>query len=101
MQFIWLLPLVPIIFGQSLASPTHDEVYAGGKSHGAVASEVDVCSRIGAYEIKKGGNAVDSIIATVLCVGVIDAFHSGIGGGMSSYVTWESTRSLMMHGQCG
>jgi gamma-glutamyltranspeptidase/glutathione hydrolase len=28
-----------------------------------------------------GGSAADAIIATALCVGSIDSFHSGIGGG--------------------
>jgi gamma-glutamyltranspeptidase/glutathione hydrolase len=47
----------------------------------AVATEVDVCSNIGADLIKAGGSAADAIIGASLCVGSIDAFHSGIGGG--------------------
>ncbi|KAJ6623712.1 gamma-glutamyltranspeptidase [Mycena sp. CBHHK59/15] len=53
---------------------------AKGK-HGAVVSEVKECSEIGVGVLKKGGAAADAIIATGLCVGVINAFHSGIGGG--------------------
>lgn len=78
----------------AFASPTNHvglgDVYAGGKYHGAVASEVDVCSRVGGDELKKGGNAVDSMIATVLCVGVINAYHSGIGGGTSYQRSFDS-----------
>ncbi|KAF7299135.1 Gamma-glutamyltranspeptidase [Mycena indigotica] len=53
---------------------------ARGK-HGAVVSEVKECSDHGVEILKIGGSAADAIIATGLCVGVIGAFHSGIGGG--------------------
>lgn len=48
---------------------------------GAVASEVDVCSKIGTQLLQDGGNAVDAMVGTVFCVGVIGMYHSGIGGG--------------------
>jgi gamma-glutamyltranspeptidase/glutathione hydrolase len=48
---------------------------------GAVASEVDVCSDIGTDLIRNGGNAVDALVGTVFCVGVMGMYHSGIGGG--------------------
>ena len=31
--------------------------------------------------LKDGGNAVDALVGTVICVGVIGMYHSGIGGG--------------------
>ncbi|KAF8586707.1 hypothetical protein K439DRAFT_1659521 [Ramaria rubella] len=49
--------------------------------HGAVAAENSVCSKLGVDVLKSGGNAVDSAISTMLCIGVIDMFSSGIGGG--------------------
>ncbi|CAO1632448.1 unnamed protein product [Sympodiomycopsis kandeliae] len=49
--------------------------------HGAVTTEVDVCSNIGAEMLLKGGSAADAVIAASLCVGTIASFHSGIGGG--------------------
>ncbi|CAO1635192.1 unnamed protein product [Parajaminaea phylloscopi] len=53
---------------------------ASGKN-GVVSSEVDVCSNVGADILKQGGSAADAVIAAGLCVGTIDSFHSGIGGG--------------------
>lgn len=43
---------------------------------GAVASESSVCTDIGIDVLKAGGNAADSLVATVLCVGVIGMYHS-------------------------
>jgi gamma-glutamyltranspeptidase len=49
--------------------------------HGAVTSESKICSVIGTDTLKAGGSAVDAAIATMFCVGVTSAHHSGIGGG--------------------
>lgn len=48
---------------------------------GAVASESSVCSEIGIKLLEAGGNAVDALVGTVFCVGVIGMYHSGLGGG--------------------
>ncbi|XP_071112216.1 glutathione hydrolase 1 proenzyme-like [Haliotis cracherodii] len=49
--------------------------------HGAVASDVGVCSEMGLAILKKGGNAVDSAVTTLLCLGVVNSHSSGLGGG--------------------
>ncbi|KAI8641330.1 nucleophile aminohydrolase [Parasitella parasitica] len=49
--------------------------------HGAVAVENEQCSRAGLNVLKDGGSAVDSAIASALCIGVINSFATGIGGG--------------------
>ncbi|GAA5968400.1 hypothetical protein JCM3765_000447 [Sporobolomyces pararoseus] len=49
--------------------------------NGAVASEEERCSQIGVDVLRDNGTAVDSAIATALCVGVVNSFSSGIGGG--------------------
>lgn len=46
-----------------------------GNKLGAVASQSDICSNIGGNVLKKGGNAADAAVATVLCVGVIGMHH--------------------------
>jgi len=48
---------------------------------GAVASESAVCSKIGTSLLQQGGNAVDALVGTVFCIGVVGMYHSGIGGG--------------------
>ena len=77
--------------------------YLVSGQHGAVASEVDVCSQIGVEGqqsrrsvsftarntdddsvpavLKEGGTATDAGIAAALCIGTTNMFSSGIGGG--------------------
>ena len=70
------------IFTAAVPVERNVEYLTSGKN-GGVACEVAECSDIGIDILAAGGNAVDSIIATTLCVGTIAAFHSGIGGGMA------------------
>ncbi|KAM0753891.1 hypothetical protein T439DRAFT_298311 [Meredithblackwellia eburnea MCA 4105] len=49
--------------------------------YGGVATEVDICSKIGVDVLKEGGTAADAAIASALCIGVTNSFSSGIGGG--------------------
>ncbi|PFH47245.1 hypothetical protein AMATHDRAFT_6968 [Amanita thiersii Skay4041] len=63
--------------------PTHAQSIQA--RHGAVASENQRCSLIGVDILKAGGNAVDATIGATLCVGVVNMFSSGIGGG--GYIT--------------
>ncbi|KAJ9149929.1 Gamma-glutamyltranspeptidase 1 [Pleurostoma richardsiae] len=50
-------------------------------SKGAVASESSICSQIGIDLLERGGNAADAMVGTMLCVGTIGMYHSGLGGG--------------------
>lgn len=53
------------------------EVY----SNGACSTEVPLCSRLGIKKLLDGGNAMDAAVASAVCVGIINSFSSGIGGG--------------------
>jgi gamma-glutamyltranspeptidase len=59
--------------------------------NGAVASDHEVCSRVGVDLLRKGGNAVDAAVATTLCLGVANPASSGLGGG--AFILIHSSRS--------
>lgn len=58
----------------------HPAVLATGRKAG-VATENEICSRIGMDILLAKGTAVDAAVASTFCVGVLNMFSSGIGGG--------------------
>ena len=46
----------------------------------AVASDNDVCTKIGAETLRQGGSGVDATIAILLCLGAVQPQSNGIGG---------------------
>ena len=53
----------------------------GPYTHGVVAADAGLCSEVGRDILRKNGSAVDSAIASLFCVGVINMHSAGIGGG--------------------
>eukprot|EP01111_Echinosteliopsis_oligospora_P008201 TRINITY_DN23714_c0_g1_i1.p1 TRINITY_DN23714_c0_g1~~TRINITY_DN23714_c0_g1_i1.p1 ORF type:complete len:1027 (+),score=317.81 TRINITY_DN23714_c0_g1_i1:74-3154(+) len=62
-------------------SPVQPESQQVIVKNGAVAADHEECSKIGVQILQQGGHAVDAIVATALCQGVVNPFASGIGGG--------------------
>ncbi|KAM0556015.1 hypothetical protein ACHAPJ_005996 [Fusarium lateritium] len=82
MKSLYLLFASSIHYGLLSASPVFQKLFSpGAGTKGAVASEAQECSYIGRDLLARGGNAVDAMIGTTFCVGVIGMYHSGIGGG--------------------
>ncbi|UCH24975.1 MAG: gamma-glutamyltransferase family protein [Trueperaceae bacterium] len=63
------------------------------KHLGVVAAPHHLASETGIEVLRRGGNAFDAAVAVSLAIGVVQPYHSGIGGGCSAtYLTADGTR---------
>lgn len=51
------------------------------KPHSMIVSDNRICSELGISLLSGGGSAIDGVVATVLCLGVVHPHDTGIGGG--------------------
>ncbi|KAH7906971.1 nucleophile aminohydrolase [Hygrophoropsis aurantiaca] len=58
-----------------------DQSPAVQAEHGAVSAQNVRCSNIGVQIMQDGGNAVDAAVAAAFCIGVVNMFSAGVGGG--------------------
>ncbi|KNC46429.1 gamma-glutamyltransferase [Thecamonas trahens ATCC 50062] len=63
------------------ASPASSRIRQAESKLGMVAADQPTCSQMGAAVLDDGGSAADAAVTTALCLGAINAFASGIGGG--------------------
>ncbi|KAL0581320.1 hypothetical protein V5O48_000696 [Marasmius crinis-equi] len=75
------LALAPCLAAASATSGTNNPAVLVSSRNGAVASDNRLCSDTGVQILKSGGNAVDAAVSVVLCLGVVQPFSSGLGGG--------------------
>ncbi|CAO1616027.1 unnamed protein product [Sympodiomycopsis kandeliae] len=85
--FIVLVVLLVVVPSKPSRSPQLDSrgrlnpAHLASGHRGGVASENAVCSQIGVDLMKRGGTAADAAVGATLCIGTLNMFSSGIGGG--------------------
>ena len=94
--------IVAVSVALSLDRDDRDEVlhtYTKARTYknGAVSSDSDICSKVGANVLKEKGNAVDSAVATIFCLGVINLHSCGIGGGGFMVAYMRETKEYIIY----
>lgn len=66
-------------------------------SKAAVATDAEICSKVGADILRQNGTAVDSAIASMFCTGVINLHSCGIGGGAFLVLYKQKTKKFKVY----
>lgn len=90
-----LHPLKDDPVGDKIGHPSLDplEEFLKSGSKAMVASDVEICSKMGRQILQNGGNAADAAVTVALCIGLINSHSSGIGGG-GFIVSWQGDEAL-------
>ncbi|KAG8455856.1 hypothetical protein GDO86_001884 [Hymenochirus boettgeri] len=73
-----LVLFLGLYFGLRSPSSSSGDIY----KRAAVATDAGKCSEIGRDILKESGTAVDAAIASLICLGLLNAHSMGIGGGV-------------------
>ena len=71
----------PLLASFTTLNVTDDAVKYDTYEKAAIATDSEICSKVGKDILMQGGSAVDGAIAAIICLGVIQIHSTGIGGG--------------------
>lgn len=92
---IFSIALLALSFTRVLENRPEEQKYSRSGKLGAIASENPICSKIGGQILEKRGSAVDAAIATAFCIGTINMYSSGIGGGGFMLISMNKTKIVI------
>uniref|UniRef100_A0A034WZA3 Venom gamma-glutamyl transpeptidase n=1 Tax=Aphidius ervi TaxID=37627 RepID=A0A034WZA3_APHER len=90
----FLLSMIALIFLKYQCNCETPESVSRNFKKAAVCAGVDECAEIGLSILKKGGTAVDSAIATMICNGLIHMHIAGYGGGFFMTIYQSDTKKV-------